>query len=99
MIILVGQEAGFPVDTALHDVLRYPGEFYAWAAWHDGCLIEKYSKLPPLAVSDPNGANATLESVYLILEAFDVLAFRGILWVSSRSFFLRDLRFCNLTSC
>lgn len=48
MIILFGKEAGFPVDTALHDVLRDPGEFYAWAAWHDGCLIEKYSKLTPL---------------------------------------------------
>ena len=33
MIILFRKEAGFPVDTPLHDVLRYHGEFYEWAAW------------------------------------------------------------------
>ncbi len=48
MINLFGKEAGFPVGTALHDVLRDPGGVYAWAAWHDGYLIEKYSKLTPL---------------------------------------------------
>ena len=50
VIILFGKEAGFPVDTALHDVLRYPGEFYAWAAWHGGFLMEKYSKLTPVVL-------------------------------------------------
>ena len=55
MIILLDKEAGFPVDTALHDVLRYPGEFYAWAAWHDACLIENYSKLTPLVTYRPAG--------------------------------------------
>ena len=52
MIILSGKEAGFPVDTALHDVLRYSGEFYAWAAWHGGCLMEKYWKLTPLVLDN-----------------------------------------------
>ena len=48
---MMGKEADFPIDTALPDVLRYPGEFYAWAAWHDGCLMEKYSKLTRMALT------------------------------------------------
>ena len=34
VVILLGEETGLSIDTALHDVLRIPREFYSWATRH-----------------------------------------------------------------
>ena len=34
VIILLGEETGLSIDTALHEALRITREFDSWVSWH-----------------------------------------------------------------